>query len=174
MIRAVEKGDREAVRRLWAALMDAQASIDDRFSPSDDAEERWKNDFDQWLQAESRRMFVALEGDRVCGFITAERWAPPPIYRDRPAVYVDELFVESDCRREGHGTDLVLAVRRWGERIGARELRAGVLAGNDEATAFWKELGGVEISKSFAIELNGEGRDGKIGTGSEGRIGFSL
>lgn len=116
-------------------------------------------------------MYVAVEDDTVCGFATVERWGPPPIYQVRPGLYIDEIFVDPEYRRRGHGRSLVDAIRGWGDEIGARELRAGVLARNDEGCAFWKEVGGVEIAKTFAVLLD-TSRDDATRIGS--RIGFQI
>lgn len=171
MVRPARKSDRNAVRLLWSALMDGQGAIDDRYAPSVDAEERWENDFPQWLQAEARRLLVAVDDETVCGFATAERWGPPPIYRERPGVYIDELFVHPAYRRRGHGRALVEALRKWGDEIGAVEVRAGVLAGNAQACAFWEGLGAAEIAKTFAITLD---RAEEARSRSRAGIGFRM
>lgn len=157
--------------RLWSALVASQAEIDDRFTASDDARERWDNDFPQWLQSESRKLFVAEDEESVCGFATVERWNPPPVYRDRPGVYLGEIFVDSAYRRRGHGRSLIDAAREWGRTIGAHELRAGVLARNEEGCRFWQQVGGEEIAKTFAMVLE-PSRD--TADTSRRRIGFRL
>ncbi len=171
MVRPAVTSDRDAVGALWSALMDSQAAIDDRFSASDDARERWDNDFPQWLQSESRKMYVAVEDDTVCGFATVERWGPPPIYRERPGLYVDEIFVDPAYRRRGYGRSLVDAVRNWGREIGAREVRAGVFSPNEEAGAFWKKVGGTEIAKTFALVLDASRDDAAR---PDSRLGFQM
>ena len=171
MIRPAGTADSDAVGRMWTALMESQAAMDERFTPSDDARRRFDNDFRQWIRSDSRKMYVAVSGETVCGFVTAERWGPPPVYRDRPGIYVQEIYVDESFRREGYGRALVDAVRSWGERLGAWEMRAGVLAHNEVACAFWERVGGAEITRSYAVPLEAPRTDRE----ESGRtLGFSL
>ncbi len=158
--------------RLYLDLLHAHAEIDDRFAPAEDAEIRWRNDFNEWLDRPSRRLFVAVERGQVCGFVTAERWAPIPVFRLSTEIYVDELYVAPECRRKGLGRALLQAVREWAESLGAEGLRAGMLAANEDAAAFWKAVGGEPISVTIGVDL----RSGKMGEddrkSSRAKLGF--
>lgn len=152
-IRRAVAADEEDVVRLWMELLRSQAVLDKRFTPADDAQERWRNDYREWLDRKSRRLFVAEVDGRVCGFVTAETSSPAPIFEGRSEVYIDELFVEPDSRRRGLGTALVAAVRQWAESLGAVRIRAGLLAANDEGRRFWEQVGGEPITVTIGIEL---------------------
>lgn len=170
MVRRVRKSDEHAVARLWIALLEQQSGIDPRFGPSEDAKVRWHNDFRGWLESEARRMMVAEDDGVVCGFVTAERWVPPPIYQDSPGIFVNEIYVDPGFRRRGHGTALIQAIREWAEGIGAFQVRAGVLSGNEVGLAFWKNVGGKPIAVSVAIPLSEEVEEKP----PSGRLGFQL
>lgn len=156
MIRRATKLDEEIAGRLWYDLLQLQGRLDGRFAPSEDAMKRWTNDFPAWLDRLSRRIYVAEVDGTVRGFVTAEQWAPAPIFEDKPGVYVNELYVEEGYRRKGLGTELVKAVQEWAEEIGAHQMRAGVLVRNQEGGEFWKKLGGEAISQTFAIAIDAE------------------
>ena len=170
-IRKARAADREDVVRLWMDLLRSQATLDARYTPADDAQVRWRNDYGEWLDRESRRLFVADVEGRVCGFISAERSSPAPIFEGRSEVYVDEIFVEPDYRRRGLGRKLVGAVREWAESLGAERIRAGLLAANDEGRAFWKLVGGEPMTITIGIELDTT-TSGKDAISRRGRIGF--
>lgn len=162
-IRKATAADRDDVVRLCMDLLRSQAAIDARYTPADDAQIRWRNDYGEWLNRPSRRLFVADDGDGIHGFVTAERWTSLPVYRASSEIYVGELYVEPRYRRSGVGRSLLQAVREWAEEIGADGIRAGQLASNEEAAAFWGALGGEAIAVTIGIHL-------KIGNDSEDAI----
>lgn len=158
LIRRAQKSDREAIGRLWYDMLRMHGELDARFAPSEDARERWHNDFNAWLDRLSRRIYVAEVDGAVCGFVAAEQWAPAPIYQDQPGVYIDEIFIEPEQRGKGIGRQLVEAVREWAEELGVHQVRATVVAKNEDAAAFWREIGAELVLQSFAIPLEGEAK----------------
>ena len=156
MIRRARRSDEATLGRMWYDLLRAQGELDARFAPSDDALERWRNDFRSWLERLSRRIYVAEVDGEVRGFVTAEQWAPPPVFDDRPGVFIDEIYVDPDYRRAGIGTRLVDAVKDWAEELGVHQVRAGIVARNEAGAAFWRSIGADAVSQTFAIALERE------------------
>lgn len=170
-VRQVQDDDREVVGDLWSDLLAMQGDLEDRIDIADDARERWENDFSMWVEDETARMYVAEDDDgTIVGFVSARRWGPAPIYGDSPEVYLDELYVRSEWRREGYGTQLVNAVRSWADHIGARRVRLRVLTCNADGRAFWAGQDAIPLSMTLAIESN----EADESTDDEGtkKIGF--
>lgn len=167
-IRKATAADRDDVVRLWMDLLRSQAAIDERYSPAEDAEIRWRNDYNEWLNRPSRRLFVADDGGGIHGFVTAERWTSLPVYRVSSEIYVGELYVEPRYRRSGVGRSLLQAVRGWAAEVGADGIRAGMLASNEEAAAFWGAAGGEAIAVTIGIDLKA-GKDAEDAP-SESRV----
>lgn len=169
-VRRAQPADQAAVGDLWMQLLDEQNALEDRFGVAEDARDRWDNDFPMWLEDETYRVYVAEGEDEITGFATAHRWGPPPIYAERSEVYLDELYVRPDDRREGCGTQLVDAVRDWTDRIGAQRLRLNVLAANKAGRAFWTALDAQPLTLTYTIEQT----DAAEETDDEGskKIGF--
>ena len=134
-------------------LLASQSELDSRFSPSEDALQRWMNDFPVWVARDSRRIYVADEDGAVRGFISAERWSPPPIYREVSEVYIDELYVHPDHRRRGLGRALVSEVTSWAREVGAHRVRAGTLAANSEGRAFWERVGASAFTVTYTMDV---------------------
>lgn len=151
-VRRAQPVDQPAVGDLWADLLTDQEELDDRFGVAEDARERWENDFPMWLEDETYRVYVAEQDDKIVGFATAHRWGPPPIYAESSEVYLDELYVRPEERRAGFGTQLVDAVRTWGDRIGARRTRLSVLHANEAARAFWESQEAQPLTVTYTIE----------------------
>ncbi|HEX7071201.1 MAG TPA: GNAT family N-acetyltransferase, partial [Rhodothermales bacterium] len=113
-IRLVTAADRENLGRLWLAFLQEQSKLDARVVVSDDALERWQNDFAAWIARDSRHILVAEQHGDVVGFTAAVRTAPAPIFAYVPELFIEELFVRPDARRRGVGTALYRAIAEWG------------------------------------------------------------
>jgi len=170
-VRQAQIEDRAAVGALWMELLTTQAGLDDRIGVSEDARERWENDFPMWLEDDTSRLYVAeAEDGSIVGFVGARRWGPPPIYAESSEVFLDELFVAPDHRREGYGTQLVRAVRTWADRIGAHRIRLRVLTSNADGRAFWAAQDAIPLTMTLTIEGTA-GDDSDVDEGTK-KIGF--
>lgn len=164
--------DQEAVGNLWLQFLNEQSEQDDRMGIADDAFDRWENDFPVWLEDETARIYVAEAENDVVGFVAARRWGPPPIYEKSSEVYLDELYVRPEARRDGYGTQLVNAVRNWSEELGAHRIRLRVLTANQNGRAFWAAQDAIPMSMTFTIEGEQPADAGEEDEGSK-KIGFS-
>jgi GNAT superfamily N-acetyltransferase len=155
---------------MWEHLLSEQEAVEHRFEQADDARARWDNDYAVWLEDETYRIFVAEADGDLAGFATAHRWGPPPIYAESSEVYLDELYVRPDARRQGLGTQLVAAVRDWSDRLGTRRLRLSVLARNKTGRAFWAQQDAQPLTMTLTIEQQAAQND-EDDEGSK-KIGF--
>jgi GNAT superfamily N-acetyltransferase len=153
-VRRAKTTDQERLGTLWMAFMDEQAGFDERLVVADDARERWDNDFPIWLTDETQATFVAESDGVIQGFATAHRWGPPPIYAATSEVYLDELYVASEARRQGLGTQLVHAVHHWAESVSAERIRLQALTANPNGEAFWASFEARPFATTRTIELN--------------------
>ena len=171
-VRRAKKTDQERLGALWMAFMNEQASFDDRLTIAEDARERWENDFPVWLSDKTQATFVAEAEGMIQGFATAHRWGPPPIYEATSEVYLDELYVAPDARRQGLGTQLVHAVRDWAESVDSVRIRLQALAANANAEAFWSSCGARPFATTRTVELDSADADTKAADPSRS-IGFT-
>lgn len=157
-VRPAQSSDQSAVGDLWEELLSTQAAFDDRVGISEDARDRWENDFPMWVDDDSARLFVAeSEEGTIIGFATARQWGPPPVYEESAEVFLDELFVDPEHRRQGYGKQLVRAVRDWAEEIEARRIRLRVLTSNADGRAFWAAQDAIPLSMTLTIEGRSDG-----------------
>jgi GNAT superfamily N-acetyltransferase len=73
----------------------------------------------------------------------------------RPGLYIEDLFVEEDCRRRGFGRALLLYVTRVAQERGCGRVEWSVLDWNQPAIEFYKSLGAVPMSDWTVFRLAG-------------------
>lgn len=83
-----------------------------------------------WLTDEGYEALLGCDGDELVAYV---------LWRDQPdSVYLRQIFVQRDYRRQGTARQLMLTVfQRWP----AKRLTVDVLAGNARALAFWRRMG---------------------------------
>ena len=128
--------------------------MDARLRRSADAEARWRNDFRTWIESDFDCVLVAEAEGGLVGLVTAHPYWPAPVYAERLDAYVTELYVQPGHRGRGIGQQLVEGLRAWARRIGAAQVRAGVLAANADARRFWKQVGARDffITVTFPVD----------------------
>jgi GNAT superfamily N-acetyltransferase len=86
---------------------------------------------------------VAERGSRVIGYCACAIDLAPPYIReeDRRHVWVAELVVAEDARRQGVGEALLNAAEDYTRGQGLRHMLIGVLAGNDGADRLYQRMG---------------------------------
>ena len=151
-LRRAHRGDRDALGALWMALLEEQAALDVRFAPADDALERWRNEFPTWLHDERRRLIVAGQAGTLDGFIAAERWTSPPVYAAATEIFIDELYVRPEARRQGLGSRLIREIEAWAEEMKAERLRLRLLTANEAGRRFWTRQGAQPFVATLTIE----------------------
>ena len=154
-IRRARLGDREAAVALWAGLQAEHEALDGRHRPSASAQERWQNDFREWVESEAHRVFVAEAGGVLVGLVTAHPYWPSPMYEQELEVYITELVVDPACRSGGVGARLVEAVRAWARAQGVTRIRTGVLSRNEGGRAFWRREGAEDFFTTVTLSVDG-------------------
>ncbi len=152
-LRAAIPADLEVLCKLWTNLMAEHEALDDRFECSEDAAQRWKNDFPIWLEDSTRQFIVTVLDKEIIGFVQAHRQTEPPIYKEVPEIYIDEIFVDDRFRSLGIGRALLEAVKKWAVEVGAERLRFCVLAANEAGALFWEREGAKPLAITYTIPL---------------------
>jgi len=77
-------------------------------------------------------------------------------FAGKPKVFLEDLFVEPEHRRKGHGRALLSAVARIAVERDCRLLEWAVLDWNEKAIAFYYSLGADSIDEWTPFRLTGE------------------
>jgi GNAT superfamily N-acetyltransferase len=83
-----------------------------------------------WMAYEGYEALLGFVGDELVAYV---------LWRDQPeSVYLRQIFVQRDYRRQGAARHLMLTLfQRWPDK----RLTVDVLAGNARALAFWRRMG---------------------------------
>lgn len=76
-------------------------------------------------------------------------------YVGRPNLYVEDLFVEKECRSKGLGRSMMACLARIAEKRGCHRMDWLVLDWNEAAISFYKGFGAVPVSDMTVYRLKG-------------------
>lgn len=118
--------------QIAAGLLDLPADLDATLATTTPA----------LLKGRHNDMLIA-EDNAALGYVHAATRAVPGMRQSRIGV-IEEVFVDSKARGSGLATALVKRALETMRERGAERLQLRVLAGNEDARAFWRNLGFVE------------------------------
>lgn len=95
------------------------------------------------LQAESTGcMLVAERGQHIVGMCTAQLLVSTA--EGGIKALIEDVVVAESCRRQGVGTQLLMAIKQWAARQGAKRVDLLADRRNNKALDFYQRLGWLE------------------------------
>ncbi len=141
-VREARIEDAEPVFHAWQALRAYYASVDRRIIPAPIVREEFVAAYAERLASPGAASFVAVEGTRLVGFISATVAQNQPDRLPEQHVAVGQLYVAESHRRQGLGVELFRAVAAWASaQEGVSHFEMPVLAADAEAMNFWRSIG---------------------------------
>lgn len=98
----------------------------------------WKSQEDFLLDTPPGSQLVALNEDKLCGYVG---FGCPSTMESNRHVCEVNIAVHPDYQREGIGSQLMEAIKAHAAAHGIRKLRLRVLSCNDAALAFYRKCG---------------------------------
>lgn len=156
-IRHAERADGDELLELWHGFTDHLSQYDDRYTHSDDADERWLTYFEnQLLGAKYGTVLVADAGDELAGVLEARVTGAHPIFRIPDHGKINGLYVVEDYRGEGIGQALVNEALEWFTQP-ARDVdscRINLLEGDEMAETIYTEMGFEPVEHTYELHLD--------------------
>ncbi len=139
-IRRATLKDIKEILPVWGQLADFHSTLDPAFTPST----QWPREYGAYLRSLLTRddaiaVVAKAEGD-IVGYAVGRVTMLPPFFEHRYRGYIHDVFVKPQLRRHGVGRRLVDAVLQWLHQHEVVLVELTVAANND-AIAFWKQLG---------------------------------
>ncbi len=126
-IRPLNRSEVESlVDKLWVPLADSMADLSQYNALTDDARDRALAYRREQVDADGVRTLVADDDGELVGYVSGEVRPTPPIFDRGDELYVSELYVMEDRRRQGIGTDLLDAIAAWGRDEGCETAAVSV------------------------------------------------
>jgi len=138
---------------LWKELMDFHAERDPQFAPAEDGAVHFEKYLRDLLAKAEWRVFVALDGERVVGYLMAQVAKRPPVIKHRDFGFISDLAVAASHRRRAIGQKLLRAAIAWFSERGLRRVEAHVAARNEVARGFWAAQGFEDCLHTMRLRL---------------------
>jgi ribosomal protein S18 acetylase RimI-like enzyme len=134
-IRDYQPDDASALRQCVVALQEFERTMDPRLRPGESMADAYCEQIHARCRDADGRIFVAEQNGIVVGFVAV---LAHETFKelDEPAgsyAFISDLVVLAPYRRRGIGRKLLERAEAFARAEGARELRIGVLARNDQA-----------------------------------------
>lgn len=152
-IRVAQTHDSKALVSLWRSLDRLHAALHPRFFVNGirDADKI----LNEIAKDSKRVLFVAEECKDLIGTVSAYLARPSQtMLRSDLRVYVDDLVVDPNYRRQGVGEMLMMRVKQWATSKDAVEIMLTLWANNTEAEALYQKLGYRAISQNLSLRLD--------------------
>jgi len=99
-------------------------------------------------------VLMAEDAGQVVGF--ALFFHSYSTFLGRPGLYLEDIFVQPDHRRRGHGKALLVAIAKLAVERGCGRVEWSVLNWNEPSIAFYRSLGAVPLDNWTTYRLSGE------------------
>ena len=101
-------------------------------------------DLEILIKDENRPAFIAVGASGYvigCCLCEIMRYTEAKFMTKRTLLYIHDFGVDESCRRQGVGTELFKAARKYAVSIGAFDIELGVWEFNENAIRFYERLG---------------------------------
>ncbi|HYB04776.1 MAG TPA: GNAT family N-acetyltransferase [Nitrososphaerales archaeon] len=148
-VRFARREDSPGVSDLLVAL----ANFEHLEPPDSASRERILRDI---FSAKIVKLFVAVDNDskKLVGY--ALYFFTYSSFLARPTLYLEDIFVLKDFRRQGIGRDLFLRCVREAQRHDCGRMEWAVLTWNEKAIQFYEKLGAKRLDEWYYYRLTDE------------------
>ena len=161
-IREAKTPDKEAIVVLWSDLARLHQTLDSRFIFAPASEKKYMRHAVEMIRSRDAKVLVAesLENRAIVGYLMGELQSRSPIALPGTYGFISEVCVHPDWRRLGIGQSLFAKSCEWFVSRKAQAVQLYVAEANEDAQAFWQNLGLTPFLHLFHFDLIGKIEEG--------------
>lgn len=141
MIRKAEIKDKNSIIELWEEMMNFHIQKNDIYRLKPDSKKLYSNFLEESFSNDSGIILVYEFENRILGYIMAEEFIHPPVYKEDLIGMILEISITETHRNEGIGNRLLLEVEKWFKKRGIDRLECMVSDFNNVSKNFWTKNG---------------------------------
>jgi GNAT superfamily N-acetyltransferase len=143
LIRQSRQDDSAAIRQCIVELQEFERGIDPRLRPGESMADAYWDQIQERCAAANGVVYVAIQDEALVGFVAVLAEEPFEGLDNPPGTYglVSDIVVLGSHRGQGIGRKLLEQAEAFVRAVGARELRIGVLSGNQNARRLYLNAG---------------------------------
>jgi ribosomal protein S18 acetylase RimI-like enzyme len=126
---------------LWEEFARFHEPFDPRYPMKDEVRPGYETHLREAITAKDAKVLVALDRNRVVGYVIALIRKPPPVFQRERYGYIDEMTVTADYRRRSIGSKLLKEILDWFRSENLDFIELSVAAKNKVGYSFWKKHG---------------------------------
>ncbi|MDD5189683.1 MAG: GNAT family N-acetyltransferase [Dehalococcoidales bacterium] len=131
-----------AMGQLWWEMMLFHRDVDAFFNPRDGSIPGFEENMVRRLMKSKEGLaLVALDGEKVVGYLLAEIQGPGVAFDRERWVYIDDTAVTQEYRRRGLGAKLYARTLKWTQKKGLKRIQLSTADANKTSNAFWQKQG---------------------------------
>lgn len=153
VIRNAEHADIPKLIELSTALSMEDGQLHGEAINHDWARDHGAESFAKSIDAATSCILVALVNDQVIGSLHGYT-QQAPLWRPVDIAVIISVFVESESRGSGVGTQLLSAFRTWAEESGAKRMAVSAFATNQAAIRFYQREGFAPFEVTLEKKLS--------------------
>lgn len=137
MIRKANDKDINSIVDLWEEMMNFHVQKSDLYTLKPDSEQIYNKFLKEFLKDDGGVIFVYEIENRILGYIMAEEYLHPPVYKENLIGMILEISITKKNQNNGIGEKLVLEIENWFKNRGIDRIECMMSCFNEVANTFW-------------------------------------
>lgn len=142
-VRKLQEGDVDGICALWQEFAVLREGLTKSRILNDDAADYFFGYATGLLSRKDTLTLVAEDGDKIVGYLIAQKQRRPPIYHHTQVAYLSDSFVAETHRGQGILKQFMGEMKSWCKSEGITAVDVQIFEGNKDGQQVYQHLGFV-------------------------------